>query len=470
MATQKDSRASELIETLKRKINERGPKGILGLIKIFKEMDKNKTGKINKEELKAAIKSSIKQGVDSNDVEVIFKELDTDKDNLISQNELLKLLKGTMNEERKKIVTFVFNLLKPQKTDHVNIIDMKKKYNKAKHPAVLAGRKMETQVEEELTNTIDLYKECYDIKGEVLTKGQFIDLYSNLSTSIDNDKYFEEMMRNCWGINQEQLKEINEAHSEPLLESSSEETKEKVVVKKVKKEVLESSEEMKVTPSVQKFRDAVIPRGVKSILGVERQFKIYSKDDCLELDNIKKIAEDFRLQIDPKDLETLFKELNKTEKGKVECSKLLQILLGEMSEHRRQLVEAAFPPIDKDNDGIIDREDISRIYEAWKDPGVKSGKRRTDDVLHEVLEVLDNATALHRGSKTDGRYTKEEFINYFGYISACTPNDNDFGNIFTTFWRVDKSKLPSIEKKEEKKVIEVESVNEDNEDNEDQDE
>eukprot|EP00826_Nyctotherus_ovalis_P012806 TRINITY_DN1340_c0_g2_i2.p2 TRINITY_DN1340_c0_g2~~TRINITY_DN1340_c0_g2_i2.p2 ORF type:complete len:163 (+),score=38.84 TRINITY_DN1340_c0_g2_i2:221-709(+) len=156
----------------------------------------------------------------------------------------------------------------------------------------------------------------------------------------------------------------------------------------------------------------------------------------------------------------MFKELDKAEKGRVEYKRILGIVLGRMSKDRRQLVDAAFSLIDKDNDGVIDRDDIARAFESWKHPDAKSGKRRADDILHDVLEVLDNTTALHRGVKTDGRYTREEFASYFECISACTPSEEDFENAFTTLWRVDKSKLPlteekKVEKEAVKKVVET---------------
>ncbi len=70
-------------------------------------------------------------------------------------------------------------------------------------------------------------------------------------------------------------------------------------------------------------------------------------------------------------------------------------MLGHMGERRVKYAEMAFDMIDKDKDGFVDSEDISRVFESWKHPDVKSNKRRAEDILHEVLEVLDNCTSLH---------------------------------------------------------------------------
>eukprot|EP01022_Parablepharisma_sp_SALTPOND_P017048 TRINITY_DN2640_c0_g1_i1.p2 TRINITY_DN2640_c0_g1~~TRINITY_DN2640_c0_g1_i1.p2 ORF type:complete len:722 (+),score=93.15 TRINITY_DN2640_c0_g1_i1:6000-8165(+) len=452
--TQKDIRADKLVDMFRKKVNERGAKGIMGLIKCFKDVDKDKSGTLSQDEFKMAMKE-YKLGIDDGDLEVIFKEFDKDRDSLISQEEFLRTIRGEMNEYRKRIVNAVFDVLDTNKTGIINIGETKKKYSGAKHPAVLAGRKTDSQVVDDLATALDLYQNCYELKDGTMTREEFIEFYNNVSASIDSDTYFEEMMKNCWGLKPEQLK----ATAEPL----TEEIKEKEAVPVVEQK--EQPSPMAVPPSTvpiapavveeekyipppdtpaRRFRDSVVSRGVRGILGLERQFKVYTKAGLLELNDLKKAVEDFRLHVDVEDLEVLFKELDKSGEGKVEYEDIIRTILGTMSENRQRYVEAAFDIIDKDKDGIVDSEDISRVFEGWKHPEVKSGKHRAEDILHDVLEVLDNCTALHRGSRTDGRYTKEEFFKYFEYISACTPLDSDFENMFCTVWKVDKNALPPI--------------------------
>ncbi len=40
--------------------------------------------------------------------------------------------------------------------------------------------------------------------------------------------------------------------------------------------------------------------------------------------------------------------------------------------------------------------------------------------------------------KTDGRYTKEEFVRYYRYISACTESDEEFEQLFTSVWKAER--------------------------------
>ena len=81
--------------------------------------------------------------------------------------------------------------------------------------------------------------------------------------------------------------------------------------------------------------------------------------------------------------------------NKISFEELIGVILGKMNERRAKYVEQAFENIDKDKDGFIDSEDISRVFEGWKHPEAKSNKRRPEDLLHNVLEILDNCTSLH---------------------------------------------------------------------------
>lgn len=70
------------------------------------------------------------------------------------------------------------------------------KYNASKHPAVLSGHKSEAQVLTEFLST-------FDVGGEVdgkVTREEFANYYTNLGASIDNEDYFELMIRNAWHI------------------------------------------------------------------------------------------------------------------------------------------------------------------------------------------------------------------------------------------------------------------------------
>jgi Ca2+-binding EF-hand superfamily protein len=66
----------------------------------------------------------------------------------------------------------------------------------SKHPDVIAKRKTPSAVLREFLDTFDVG----GTKDGCVTTQEFINYYSNISASIDNDDYFELMIRNAWHI------------------------------------------------------------------------------------------------------------------------------------------------------------------------------------------------------------------------------------------------------------------------------
>lgn len=70
----------------------------------------------------------------------------------------------------------------------INYKDICKTYNAEQHPAVLEGRKTERQVLEEFLSTFEMHQG--DKPDGKVTPEEFIEYYTNVSASIDNDEYF----------------------------------------------------------------------------------------------------------------------------------------------------------------------------------------------------------------------------------------------------------------------------------------
>jgi hypothetical protein len=69
-------------------------------------------------------------------------------------------------------------------------------YDASKHPDVMAGRRSAGEILREFLDTFDVGGEK---DGKVSTQ-EFENYYGNISASIDDDNYFELMIRNAWHI------------------------------------------------------------------------------------------------------------------------------------------------------------------------------------------------------------------------------------------------------------------------------
>eukprot|EP00501_MAST-03F_sp_TOSAG23-6_P001445 GSMAST32.ASY1.ANO1.1502.1 assembled CDS len=99
-----------------------------------------------------------------------------------------------MNERRMSFVTKAYNLLDNNCDGTVTLEDIKNIYDCSQHPDVLSGRKTEEEALQHFAHQWDK-----DDSG-VITPDEFAEYYRDISASIDDDDYFELMMRNAWHI------------------------------------------------------------------------------------------------------------------------------------------------------------------------------------------------------------------------------------------------------------------------------
>ena len=74
-------------------------------------------------------------------------------------------------------------------SDVVDYNDICDTYNASKHPAVLEGRKTERQVLEEFLATFEMA--LSGVADGIVTLEEFLEYYTSISASVDNDDYFE---------------------------------------------------------------------------------------------------------------------------------------------------------------------------------------------------------------------------------------------------------------------------------------
>jgi len=85
----------------------------------------------------------------------------------------------------------------------LEIEDIKGVYNPRNHPDVRMGKKTEEEVLGDFLSTFETHHSI--IKGgagrdQRVTFEEFVEYYENVSASIDDDRYFELMMKNAWNF------------------------------------------------------------------------------------------------------------------------------------------------------------------------------------------------------------------------------------------------------------------------------
>lgn len=186
--------ARNVVERVKNLIISRGgANGIRSMTVILRRMDRNGNKKLDEDELKSGLAV---YGVHPSreEMKTIMSYFDHDGDRSVSVTEFLRGIRGRMPRRRVKLVRTAFGLLDKTSDEEITVDDLLKAYDASQHPGVIAGDATEEDV---LSQFLQLWDK--DRNG-IVTWQEFLDYYKDISCGIDDDDYFELMMRNAWHI------------------------------------------------------------------------------------------------------------------------------------------------------------------------------------------------------------------------------------------------------------------------------
>lgn len=185
---------NDLMAVLRESLKTHGARGIAGLSRKFKIIDDDGSGQIDITEFTKAIQEHALHWTVAQ-IQKVFDNFDTDKSKSISFDEFLLGVRGTLNDRRCQIVLQAFEILDNDKSGFVELNDIEAKYDASKHPDVISGKSSAEDVLREFLDTFDTME-----KDGKVTPQEFCKYYCNVSASIDDDDYFELMLRNAWHI------------------------------------------------------------------------------------------------------------------------------------------------------------------------------------------------------------------------------------------------------------------------------
>lgn len=187
--------AADLIKEFRDKVLERGGSaGMHSLGRIFRLMDTDGNRRIGPEELQQALEH-YGLYMSRDEVDELIGAMDKDKSGKLNVTEFLLAIRGTINQRRQQIIGLAYKVLDKNGNGIVNMEDIQSCYNVHHDPDVLAGRIPADSALENFLAQFDTIEQ----DGQV-TQKEFIEYYRNISASIDNDDYFELMIRNAWHI------------------------------------------------------------------------------------------------------------------------------------------------------------------------------------------------------------------------------------------------------------------------------
>jgi Ca2+-binding EF-hand superfamily protein len=427
-------------------------------------MDDNNSRSLDIDEFKKAARD-YRWELSDTEVEKAFSAFDRTNSGEIDYDEFLRTIRGSMNNFRRKFVDQAFNTMDKDGNGYLDINDIRGTYNAKFHPDVKQGKRTEDEVLLEFLETFEQHHNMIaeEAADHIITKEEWIEYYENVSMSIDDDKYFELMMNNCWKINENTTYNNNkkgwsnkeESGSKSNVSDAYQKKREqqpgngnesavsksksgaKPAQKGGKQEEDYSPSKKSESPLLEKFREKLMSRGGRGIIGLARQFKIFDDNNSksLDYDEFAKAMKDFKVDMSPNEIKILFGIFDRDGEGSIDYDEFLRAVRGEMNQKRKKLALQAFDKLDSDKSGVIEINEIKYLYNVKNHPDVKSGKKTEDEVYGEFLETFETHHNINRGTK-DRRVTREEWIEYYNNVSMSIDSDEYFEIMMNNAWKM----------------------------------
>eukprot|EP01031_Cornospumella_fuschlensis_P036535 gene36535-44323_t len=201
-----------LLDKLKAEMKNRGANGFIGLQRKFKIADDDNDKTLSLAEFKKAMKET-NMSLSDAELRMLFDHFDVDGSGTISYDEFIQGFRNPLSARRLDLVQLAFSVIDRDGSGIVDAAEVASMYDASKHPDVIAGRRTAQQVLSEFLETFDVG----GVKDGMVTQDEFINYYTNLGANIDNDDYFELMIRNAWHISGGQGAAANSANRRVLV-------------------------------------------------------------------------------------------------------------------------------------------------------------------------------------------------------------------------------------------------------------
>jgi Ca2+-binding EF-hand superfamily protein len=411
--------------------------------------------------------------IEENNLGVLLNYLDPEQTGEINYMAFFNKIKGQLSNTRKEVIEYAFLAIDREKTGNIDISSLKEKFNAKKHPDVRSGKKTEDEILGEFLETFEIHLNLINYQGQGITKEIFTEYYELVSSVIENDDYFEQIMFGVWqlgeGVGIEEKQPLSVTQSAPFGTTDAptdylpwkkgkgtfkgaEESKKLVAAgfpSWPKVERPRTVQEVPVTKQlksdnslVKLFKMGMFSRGRRGAFRLHRVLKILDPSNTgkINYNSFVKIMKEFRIKMTEDDCAKLFKLFDAQNTGSVSIEEVLKTMIGEMTQNRRNLIERVFKMLDRKSEGLISADEIKDSFVASRHPDVLTRKKTEDEILTEFLDTFEEFCYFIKPAQKEGKVALNDLVQYYNCISASIEDDTYFDLMITNTWNLNKAK------------------------------
>ena len=195
-------------------------------------------------------------------------------------------------------------------------------------------------------------------------------------------------------------------------------------------------------PSINKLKSLLSMQGMKSIFIIQRMLYIYDKDQTGEIpfDKLCDIFEIYNINITKEEIFEFFEIIDKEHKGSINYNDFILILINDINNKRRMLIQNLFDKLRKGKDYVL-LTDIKKYFNPDSHPDVIEKIKSKDEIAFDFFDSLEvfkeYNTNLRNKNINNGILSYFDFENYFKEISFSIIEDKLFEYIINYCWEVE---------------------------------
>mmetsp|Transcript_8642 Transcript_8642/g.7665 ORF Transcript_8642/g.7665 Transcript_8642/m.7665 type:complete len:196 (-) Transcript_8642:86-673(-) len=184
-----------LLDSVRAVLRKRGSRTITGLGRTFRALDSyDGNKKVDAGEFQVGLSEN---GVDltNKQADLLFAFFDKNGDGCVDFDEFLVAIRGNLHGPRLEIVGRAFSTFDRDGSGNITVEDLADVYSVEMHPKYQNGELSKEEI-------FEGFLESFGDKNKdgVITKEEWVEYYSAVSSNIDNDDHFVLLMKNAWGL------------------------------------------------------------------------------------------------------------------------------------------------------------------------------------------------------------------------------------------------------------------------------
>ena len=468
--TKKEITVLESIDKLRNEIIKQGSKGIMNLLKNFRNVDLAGSNGVDLDEFISVVQNIQKESENKNiisldEIKNIFKMYDIEEKGIMEYrkflNDLLKL--KSMSESRKNHLKNIFDHLDFERKQALDINELISIYKKSES-------KEEDNIIPDLLETFVIFHNIIrGTRNPLVSLEDFIEYFNYINILIPetkNDQLFNDFTSDKWRLYDKSFDErknlvINRTGGLGLGKQKNREAMNKLTgsnkapfgTDKEKINYNLNEEEATVKYNVNKIEDLVghlryilFQRGPRGLMALKRTFMLLDEnsDKKISFAEFEKMFKRYRFNLSEIEVNNLFNHFDKDKSGFIDYSEFLNGITGELNEFRKNILKQVFDKLDKNETGFITVKILRDSYDPKGHPLVRQGKRSEDEILGEFIDILEYHFNLLNEKNEENLDINEikidfdEFCEFYKTISVSVEEDKYFEIMVLSEWDIKK--------------------------------